>query len=218
MKKLVLLLLIPSISFAHNVSGNIDIIDLKDMNFPNDIKRDIRSYNQNMKINGFVEKDNPYTRQIMRMRSDKRYLSNKMQQESDELKKSPSQIKTNFEFKSVLPNPIAFSGIGIVNEDGIFSGIKEFFDGHEAGMCTLSAFNIANVKEHMKLNREGLTYEVNDKPTRINIDGSQNSGFMYSVKWFDAHFAREIECANNNLNDSIKDKIISYAKLVDNSL
>ena len=71
-------------------------------------------------------------------------------------------------------------------------------------MCALSVFNIGTVKEHMKLNKVGLTYEVNDKPTRITVEGSQNSGFMYSVKWFDRNYAREIECANNDFNQNIK--------------
>ena len=133
---------------------------------------------------------------------------------SDELKSSASEIKTTFKFKPVLINPVAYTGIGISQIKII---IKEFFDGKEAGMCTLSLFNISNVKDHIQLNEEGLTYEVNDKPTRITVEGNINSGFMYAVRWYDKNFAREIECANNDMKDSIKVKMIEYARKVDNS-
>lgn len=217
MKKLSILLLVPVIACAHNVSDNIDIVDLKAMNFPQQMKQDIASYNSEMKAKGFVEKDNVYAAKLMKMRYPRNELVKDTQPGDDELKKSPSEIKTTFIFKPVLPNPISYAGIGIVSDAYVWTGIKEFFDGKDAGMCALSVFDISKVKEHVQLSRSGLTYEINDKPTRITVEGNINSGFMYSVSWYDKNFAREIECANKDMNDSIKTKMIEYAKKVDNA-
>lgn len=217
MKKLAVLLLVPAIACAHDISSNIDIVPLNSMKFSPELKNEMNAYNSDLKNKGYVEKDNTYTRQLMKMRMNPPAIARSTQPGSDELKDAVSEIKTTFKFKPVLPNPVAYAGIGIVTDDGVWSGIKEFFDGKDAGMCTLSVFNISNVKDHIQLNEEGLTYEVNDKPTRITVEGNINSGFMYSIRWYDKNFAREIECANNDTKDSIKVKMIEYAKKVDSN-
>lgn len=213
-KASILLLLAPASIFAHNVSDNIDIMPLKSMDFPMELKKEMHSYNVDMKSKGYVEKDNPYVRQLMHMRFNRPTFKESDAPGSSELKQTPQEIKTTFSFKSILPHPIAYAGIGIASDKG-WSGIKEFFDGKEAGMCTLSMFSMADVKQHIQLNEDGLTYDINDKPTRVMVEGHQNSGFMYSVRWYDKSFVREIECANNKLDDAIKTKMIEYATLVD---
>ena len=214
MKKIAILLaLAPVIAYAHDISSNIDIVQLNSMSFSPELKNEMRAYNSDMKNKGYIEKDNAYIHQLLKIKTASNARSTQLG--SNELKDSESDIKITFKFTSVLPNPVAYSGIGIETNTGTWSGIKEFFDGKEAGMCSLSVFDISKVKEHIQLNAEGLGYEVNDKPTRITVEGNINSGFMYSIRWYDKNFAREIECANNDMKESIKTKMLEFAKKVD---
>lgn len=54
-----------------------------------------------------------------------------------------------------------------------------------------------------------------DKPTRLSVEGSHNSGFMYSVRWYDANFVRDLECANMNFDKEITSKMVALANKVD---
>lgn len=215
MKKLsALLFLAPALACAHNVSDNIKIVPLKSMAFPAHLKNEMQSFNDNEKRNGFIKTENDYPRELLLMRNRSLRFSRSDDPAERELKQSASEIPTTFFYKSVVPNPIAYAGIGIVSDKG-FSGIKEFFDGKKIGMCTLSLFSRQGVTQPIQLNEDGLRYDVNDKPTRVTIEGSHTSGFMYSVRWYDANFVRDLECANTKYDNSITNKIIELANKID---
>jgi len=215
MKKLsAILFMVPAISLAHNVPDNIKIVPLKNMGFPVKIKKEMQSYNDIQKQNGYVQSDNTYTRKLLLMRSNTMRFLKSDDPAEQELKKSLSEIPLNFKYKNNVPNTIAYTALGLETKEG-WSGIKIFFDGKEIGTCELSVFNIANANQPMQLNEDGLTYDVNDKPTRINIEGSHNSGFMYSVRWYDKNFVHELQCANLTYDKRITEKIIVLANTID---
>jgi hypothetical protein len=76
-------------------------------------------------------------------------------------------------------------------------------------------FSRQGVTQPIQLNEDGLRYDVNDKPTRVTIEGSQNYGFIYSVRWYDKNFMRALECANLKYDNIITDKIIALANKID---
>jgi hypothetical protein len=215
MKKLAVLLLIPALSQAHNVAENIKIMPLSKMEFPSEMKKKMQVYNLSQKKIGYVQIDNEYTRKLMLMNYNRPTFKKTNNPEQDELKKNISDVPLNFTYKSILPNTIAYTALGM-ETNGRWSGIKEFFDGKEIGVCTLSIFNISKAKQDIQLNEDGISYDVNDKPTRIGIEGSNNSGFMYSVRWYDAKFVRDLECANMKFDKEITTKMVSLASQVDN--
>lgn len=215
MKKLTtLLFLVPTLACANPIADNIQIVSLKDMAYPESLKKEMQKFNDMQKQNGFVQTDNEYTRKLLSMRYRNLKFSASTDPSERELKKTAAEVPTTFTYKSVVPNSIAYAGIGIVSNKG-FSGIKTFFDGRELGMCTLSAFSRQGVTKPIQLNKDGLRYDVHAKPTRITIEGSHNAGFMYSVRWYDKDFIRDLECANLQYDKSIVNKMITLARKID---
>lgn len=70
----------------------------------------------------------------------------------------------------------------------------------------------------MQLSEESICFKVNDKPTTLSIEGSHNSGFMYSVRWFDANFVRDLECASLMFNKDIMKDMVLLANKIDKSV
>ena len=152
MKKLLaILFMVPAISLAHNVPDNIKIVPLKNMGYPAEIKKKMQNYNDSQKQNGYVQSDNTYTRKLLLMRSNTMQFSKSDDPAEQELKKSLSEIPLNFKYKNNVPNPIAYTALGLETKEG-WSGIKTFFDGKKIGTCVLSVFNIANANQPMQLN------------------------------------------------------------------
>lgn len=215
MKRLFILGIVPILVFAHNVPNNIKIIPLQNMGFPLELQEKMQKNNLEQKRNGYVLRQSDHPKQLMNMRY-KKYFSNVNAHESGdaELKKDRSELSLNFEYRTALPNTIAYVGLGSETDRG-WSGIKTFFDGKEIGTCSLSVFNIQGSSENIKLNPEGLTYDVNDKASRISVEGSDNSGFVYSVRWYDEKFVRDLECAKSDFKDNIIFQMINLAKKID---
>lgn len=215
MKRLsALLIAIPAIALAHNVSENIIIIPLSKTNFPESMKKDMQEYNATLKKDGFVSSEDANTRKLYLMRNKKLMFARSSDPAERELKHAVSDISLLFRYKDKVPNPIAYVGVGIERPDG-WSGIKTFFDGKKLGTCTLTVFHVGDVKEKIQLNEDGLRYDVSDKPTRLTIEGSHNSGFMYSVMWYDRNFVQNMECANMRYDQSIQKGMIDLAKKID---
>jgi hypothetical protein len=216
MKKLLIFLgIAPILAFAHNVPSNIEIIPLSSMDLPLKLQEEMQKNNLEQQKNGYILKQSEHPKKLMNMRHKKSFANVTTQNPGDaELKKDRSELSLNFEYRTVLPNTIAYVGLGSETDVG-WSGIKTFFDGKEMGACSLSVFNIQGSSENIKLNQEGLTYDVNDKPSRLSVEGSVNSGFIYSVRWYDEKFVRDLECAKSDLKENLIFQMVNFSKKID---
>ncbi len=65
---------------------------------------------------------------------------------------------------------------------------------------------------------EDATKDVNGKITVANITGEKNSGFLYSVDWYDNSFFREIKCAKTDYSSDILAAVVELARQIDNNV
>lgn len=128
MKKILILLLIPAICFAEpNISKNIKILPLSQMDFPQSLKNEMKAYNSNLKTIGYNFSDNPYPRKLLQMGHQSISFSTSKDPENTDIKKNLSEIKLNFLYKSISKNIIGYAPLGLYTKDG-WAGVKEFFN------------------------------------------------------------------------------------------
>ena len=62
---------------------------------------------------------------------------------------------------------------------------------------------------------EDVVYDVNNKATIVLVEGSEKSGFIYKVEWYDNENFHELECANMKYSADINDAVVELAKKID---
>lgn len=97
-----------------------------------------------------------------------------------------------------------------------WSGAVQFFKS-DLGMCAFTENNIEVSHGAARVAEESARYDINGKISLVNVTGTDASGYLYSVKWFDNTFIRELECANNHFSKQTTAKLIEMAKKVDSS-
>jgi hypothetical protein len=129
------------------------------------------------------------------------------------LKSSYKKIKLSFVFKElpVTVYPYAYVAAGAYSETKGWDGIVTFFKGLEVGDCSYTTFAI----KRAVLEKEKISYEVNNKPTTKSIRGNYKTGFLYSVYWFENDRIKYINCANRAFDRVILNKVVDLAKQID---
>lgn len=221
-----LLLTLPLCAFAGNdivplATKGLQVIPLAKMDIPDSIKERIKDRIKQQNEKGYFETDSEYTRFLLNIKhnapSEIRSFANNDDQTDTHLKKSISQIKLAFPYKGIKDidseNVIGYAAIGSW-QDG-WTGIKEFFSDNKMGICSYSLFNMELMHGAMQLNTETTRYDVNNKPTSIDVEGNQHSGFHYSIRWFDNKYNHDLECANMKYDKKISEEMIYLANKID---
>lgn len=145
---------------------------------------------------------------------------------STKLRRTVGEIKLGFKpkgFDSALVN--AFSGDiallaavpqgGFHDEKGGWSGVVQFFMEKHIGTCSYGVMNVKVSQTAAQLAEESVSYDVNGKPTLLRVEGSDHSGFVYTLEWYDNENFHELECANMKYSKSLTDKVLELANRID---
>jgi hypothetical protein len=146
------------------------------------------------------------------------------------LKSNVKQFQLGFKFPSVAENKtlkqsnvqiklIAATPMGGYHDDlGGWSGASEYFTYEGIGSCSYSVINVKASHTAAELAQEDVTYTIHDKATLLKpVVGSDNSGYLYSLKWFDDKNFHELECANMHYSNDINNSVIELAKKIDSN-
>ncbi|MES2217345.1 MAG: hypothetical protein V4501_02930 [Pseudomonadota bacterium] len=132
------------------------------------------------------------------------------------LKSSISEITLAFPSKSLSTvasnNSIGFAPIGSWKNG--WTGIKEFFEDRQLGICEYSKSNRKLSHGAVQIAAEIARFDINNLPNFLVVKGNLNSGYLYTIKWFDDTFNDDLVCANTNYNKRITNNLIKYAKLI----
>lgn len=105
---------------------------------------------------------------------------------------------------------------GFHQELGGWSGASQFFIHKEIGTCSYSVMNVKASNTAAQLAEEDVTYTINNKATILMpVEGSESSGFLYFIKWYDESNFHELECANMKYSPVINEAVIELAKRID---
>lgn len=186
------------------------------------------------KDKGFVNKYINRPRELLAITPTKvkRELKASVSKENDSytgLSANVNQMKLAFTFPSLNKNKslmaTASSDINVMaaapkggfhQELGGWSGASQFFTYKDVGTCSYSVMNVKASNTAAQLAQEDVTYSINNKATILMpVEGSDNSGYLYFVKWYDNHNFHELECANMKYSAGTNDAVIELAKKID---
>lgn len=139
-----------------------------------------------------------------------------------------SQMKLAFTFPSLTKNKSLNATAADINvmaaapkggfhqELGGWSGASQFFTHKDIGTCSYSVMNVKASNTAALLANEDVTYTINNKATILMaVEGTESSGFLYFVKWYDENNFHELECANMKYSPETNEAVIVLAKRID---
>ncbi|MBA4697213.1 MAG: hypothetical protein H2069_07495 [Legionella sp.] len=137
-----------------------------------------------------------------------------------ELRSKPEDIHFAYTFIGVPKSEMKeFFGIAPVGayvkepQTGWTGGV-EFFKTSFA-YCAYTEKNFNAGQGAVQVDQEVAQYDVNGKVTLIDIEGNENTGFLYRVNWFDNNYNRDLECAAKQYSDAVRKSTIELAKKID---
>lgn len=96
-----------------------------------------------------------------------------------------------------------------------WDGAVQFFEKNNIGSCAFTEHNRKLAKSGVELIKELVSYDVHGKPTVVLVKGTKKTGFIYKLKWYDAIFSRELECANSEFNPKLRKEVMELANRID---
>lgn len=136
------------------------------------------------------------------------------------LRKSKEEIAFAYSYVGVPSDDvIEYYGIAPVGtyvkepQSGWTGGV-EFFRSNFAN-CAFTENNILASHGAANISEEYAQYDVNGKVTVIDVQGTNSTGYLYRVNWFDNNFIRNLECAINDYSEQVTRDTIELAKRID---
>jgi len=215
--------------------SGIKVIPRSMLNLPQEVIDKGNKEKQEAQSNGYVKRYNNLPRELLSVTPElvKKQLSASLTRNMDSytgFKSSVDQFKLAFNFPTVSKNKtlsssnmqvkvIAATPMGGFHKNkGGWSGAAEYFNIEGIGACSYSVMNVKASNSAARLAQEDVTYTVNNKATLLrNVEGSDSSGYLYSVKWFDDTNFHELECANMHYSNDINNLVIELAKKIDSN-
>jgi len=231
MKKILLSTLIfaPIIAFSDDwtppVTHSLMIMSEKELGTPKALKEENFNRQREMTLNGYVNKEeNRYAQFLFGLKKNSfdeiRAFRGNSDPTDTHLKKSPNEIKLAFSYKKLPINEksiIGYAPIGSYVEkpkEG-WNGIKTFFEKDGLGICAYEFTDLKLSNGGVILEKEKVKYSVNNKPTLTLVEGSESSGYVYSVTWYNDTKVSQLDCASKSFNKDSIDKMIQFAKQID---
>jgi hypothetical protein len=135
------------------------------------------------------------------------------------IKASYKEIKLAFPYKEIpMQEGSTIIGYAAIGEwhDG-WTGINVFFENKDLGICSYELNNMAISHGAVNISEDVARYDINKMPNTLLVEGSTKSGFLYRINFFDSQFSKSLECAKTKFDKSTTNKLIGFAKVLDNT-
>ena len=207
--------------------AGIEIVPLAEMDLsPEELAATI-SHNNESKTMGYIKNTiSTYPKQLLNIRQQNNLTSASDSKSKDQynsifvdthMKTRITNIKLAFKFNGLDISPsnvIGFAPIGGYVSTG-WTGIKEFFIDKSLGTCAFTINNMALLHGGVKISKEAVRYDVNKKPGTLKVEGSNSTGFIYHIDWFDQQYEHDLECANSKYDKKLTESLIAFAQRID---
>lgn len=167
---------------------------------------------------GYIEKENRIAHYLLIIGNNKSDYDNQYGPYDTHLRHKLHELNLAFKYIPYSANSFAFAPIDTYIKEKGWTGIKEYFVLKNIGRCSFSTSNFKVTNALVQLNSEGLAYFINNKPTNLWVKGTNSSGFVYTVTWFDNTGKRTLDCANMQYNEAILPRMIETAKNYDKKI
>ncbi|MGQ3887537.1 hypothetical protein ACQUW5_00720 [Legionella sp. CNM-1927-20] len=205
--------------------GGIKVIPEKQMSSYTERKEERLKFKKDIQKFGYIKSDNPSTNQLLNLEiTSKRDLmahGSDSDPESTHLKKSINDLKMAYS-PTPVPSTVADKYIGAAPyltylKDQGWVGAIQFFTNNNVGNCSFSENNVKLSHGSIVIAKEDVRNDINGKTTTVEVMGTPNSGFTYTVEWFDDAFFRKLECANKQYSPNLTNSVLKIAQAIDNA-
>ena len=205
--------------------GGIKIMPEKEMASYAEKKEERMKFKKDIQQLGYIKADNPSTDQLLNLaitsHRDLIAHGNDSDPESTHLKKSVNDLKMAYT-PTQIPSFVADTYVGAAPyltylKDQGWVGSIQFFANQGVGYCSFSENNVKLSHGSIVIAKEDVRNDVNGKTTTVEVMGTPNSGFTYTVEWFDDTFFRKVECANKRFSSDLINSAIKIAQSIDNA-
>jgi hypothetical protein len=202
-------------------NSGIVIVPLAKMSGPENMQQEELSHIAQQKSKGYYDSDAPYVKELLS-------IKDQAKREIKELKWKNNPYDTHIkEHISDLKLAFSFTGLPMVNRNNIigyvvmggwhggWTGVVEFFTDEKLGTCEFAYNNMALTHGADQIAAEAVRYDINSRPNILDVQGSEASGFLYDISWYNGVYDEELQCANMVYDSKITDRLISLAKEID---
>lgn len=203
--------------------GGIKIIPERQMSEYKTFKDQRMQYKKDIAKYGYINKEEPKTNDLFNLHATaaqqyKKYDMN-YKPSSSHLRHTIDELKMAYTFVGVPKNDMSeFIGVApyltYLKGQG-WVGAMQFFVNDAIGNCVFSENNVRLSHGSIIIAKEDAREDVNGKTTTVEVTGTQSSGFLYNVEWFDTTFFRKVECANKEFSEKNTQSVIELAKRID---
>ncbi len=210
------------------VEANSLLKETKDAHYASKIHQYL-SMHQEQEKKGFVNSQSPRAKELLELPETVKYqykkYKNTNSQHSTHLRHSIPELTMAYTFIGV-PSAEMDEYIGIApygaykqtkyGDDGDgWDGAVQFFVKKDIGTCEFKEHNMKIAHGGVEIIKELVSYEINNKPSVVLVQGTKETGYLYKVTWYDNTFSRELSCANTSFSQETKQKVIELAQKIE---
>jgi len=202
--------------------GGITVIKSEKTNIPTTLKSKWTNDRLEQNKNGYVKTYSDRAKELSQLNdivNFKYEVSKKdFDRKSSILRENLSEISIAYDFQPIpdeyISNAYGFAG-GNTYKGG-WTGVTEFFHTKSIGNCVFTENNVTLTHQAARVDEIIVKQFINNKVTVVNIEGNENSGYVYQIDWFDDAYFRTLECENKKYSTKTLEDTISLAKKIDN--
>jgi hypothetical protein len=213
--------------FKYPKSG-VRIVPTSQLKLPDFIKKDLESTSRQMKEKGYFDSKTNNAQTLLTMKGvnviakQNHGVANSDDPRDTHLKSNISGVGLAYNYPGIplAPNTEhkGYAAVGMWVDDKGWTGVKEFFDDENLGICSFTLYNMVLSHGYVEIGDDAVEYKVNKKPGTIVVSGSNLSGFLYYVSWYDNTYIHQLECATSSYDKKIVNKMTSYGTVIDKKL
>jgi hypothetical protein len=181
--------------------------------------------------NGYVNEQQTRAQELIQFKNSSIYQFQKYQNDFSMkgtfLRKNSNELIMAYDFHGVpstfIDENIGYAPYGAFKEtkngDEVngWDGAIQFFTKKDIGTCEYKEHSIKISHGGVELIKELVSYEINHKPTIILVQGTNASGYLYQVSWYDDNFSRQLNCASSSFSQKTKEDVIELARNIENA-
>jgi len=203
-------------------NGGVTVIPEKKMSGYDTFKAERAKNKANVQQFGYIKETSPQIQSLLNFNvvsQNQLAKSGSTGSSAEGLHQSINEIQMAYIFKGVPVYEMSKTlgvapSVTFIKGKG-WAGAMQFFEKTGVGTCSYRENNLEFSHGAAIIAQEDTTYDINGKVTVTSIAGEDNAGFMYSVRWYDQHFFRELNCASPNYSVSIMQTVIELARSTD---
>ena len=120
--------------------------------------------------------------------------------------------------QSLISSVLGFGASGVYLDNQGWTAFVEFFEPKDelaGSVCNYQLTSIALNGTSAIMYDDEVKKDVNGKITSYTVKGNDETGYMYSIDWWDSNYYHLLKCANKSFSKKIMSDTVDLASKID---